>query len=155
MLKSSCKREIETWYNRWGYKSDRTKTNKWINPRPSIVYSVLLLFRLGGSNWQPRTDFLRGPREQDNNVAATHSPPSPTDSPEVKFHTTDGTAESPVRITLGACEFCVLAKLHSPLQDWAWRQGHSCYHSWPYVVIFMLLLVCMWAFRTLEFYLWS
>lgn len=40
-------------------------------------------------------------------MAATHSPPSPADSPEVKFHTANGTAESPVRITLVVCELCV------------------------------------------------
>lgn len=141
---------IETWNNRWGYKSDRTKTNKGINPEPSIVNSILLLLRLGGSNRQPRADFLRGPCEQDNNVAAPHGSPSATDSPEIQFHTADGAAEPPVRITLGACELCVLAKLRSPLQDWAGRQGHSCSHSWPYVVIFMwlLLLACMWASRS-------
>lgn len=148
---------IETWNNRWGYKSDRAQRNQWINPRPSIADNILLLLRLGGSNWQPWADFLRGPCEQDNDVAATHSSPSPTDSPEVKFHPADGTAESPVRIALGACEFCVLAKLQSPLQDWVWRQGHSCSHSWPYVVVFMWLwlLVCVWASRSFVFHLWS
>lgn len=39
-------------------------------------------------------------------MAATHSPPGPTDSAAVKFHTANGTAESPVRITIIACELC-------------------------------------------------
>ena len=39
-------------------------------------------------------------------MAAPHSPPSPPDSPEVKFHTADGTAEPPVRITLVVWEPC-------------------------------------------------
>lgn len=40
-------------------------------------------------------------------MAATHSPSSPTDSPEIKFHTANGTAESPVGITIIVCELCV------------------------------------------------
>lgn len=147
---------IETWNIRRGYKSDRAQINQWINPRVSIVYNILLLLRLGGSNWQPRTDFLRGPREQDNNMAATHSSPSPTDSPEVQFHPADGTAESPVRVPWCSWVWCV-CKAACTIARLSVEWGHSCSHSWPHVVIFMwlLLLVCMWASRTSVFHLCS
>lgn len=39
-------------------------------------------------------------------MAATYSPPSSTDSPEVKFHTANGTAESTVRNSLVVRELC-------------------------------------------------
>lgn len=58
---------------------------------------ALLLSRLGGTHRQPRQDLLRGPREQDHNVAAAHSAPRPAGAAEVQLHPADGAAEPQVR----------------------------------------------------------
>lgn len=129
-----------------------------MNPKPSVVHSIFLLLRLGGSNRQPRPDFLRGPREQDNNVAATHSPPGPTDPPEVKFHPANGTAESPVRITPVLSELCALKTaflIVRPTVEMGSQllpQLAMCvyfYHIW------LSLLICMWTSRAFLFQLCS
>lgn len=64
-------------------------------PRPSLS------FRLGGAYRQPRQDLLRGPREQDHDVAAAHGPAGPAGAAEVELHPADGAAEPAVRLGWG------------------------------------------------------
>lgn len=62
-----------------------------------LLPSTCVWTRLGGSYRQSRTDILRGPRQQNHDLAASHRSPRPADPPEVQLHSADGAAEPQVR----------------------------------------------------------